>query len=138
MLSVQIKSQSKPQDFSHQLAEGVKLFVANEGYEIPQAEITEALKQDINLIPQMLYEIIIKHGYDKDRVAASMARGAEILKVQTAENMAANGESLDNFKILKEIRVDDMKKFRSTLQVGERPSPVLPLETFYECQAPKL
>lgn len=140
MLSVHVKSQidHQPPDFAQQLAEGVRLFIANEGYNIPPPEVTEALKGDINLTPQNLLTLLLKHGYDKDRAARSMAKGAEILSAQIAANRVVNGVGVIKSKLLEEIKVDDIQKFRSTLRVGESPAPVQPLETFYECQSPRL
>ena len=139
VLSVQVKSQieSKPPDFAQKLAEGIKQFIAKEGYEISDTEVAETLKHEMSLIPQALFAAIVKHGYDKGRVAASMTRGADILKAQAAHANSA-GQDSGRRSVLKEVRVDDIKSFRSTLPMGEKPSPTVPLETFYELESPKL
>lgn len=124
------------------MADNIRLFIANEGYDIPPPEVAEAVKGDPSLIPQNLYSVIVKHGYNKDRVAASMAKGTEILKAQIAANAITNGvingDGAAKTKVLKEVKVDDIHKFRSTLKVGEKPAPVQPLETFYESHLPRL
>jgi hypothetical protein len=118
----------------------VRLFIANEGYDIPPLEVAEAVKGDPRLIPQTLYSLIVKHGYNRERVAGSMAKGTEILKAQLAANVVANGEreSDKNWRALKEVKVDDIHKFRTTLRVGEKPEPFQPLEMFYESYSPRL
>jgi len=140
VLSVHVKSQIETTvpDFAQQLADGVRIFIAKEGYDIPPAEVAEAVKGDVNSLPQNLYNLILKHGYDKDRVAGSMAKGAEMFKAQITMNGAANGAATPKSNVLKEIKVEDMQKFRSTLRVGDKPAPVQPLETFYECESPRL
>ena len=140
VLSVHVKSriEHQPPDPAQQLADNVRLFVANEGYDIPPPEVAEAVKGDSSLIPQNLYALIVKHGYNKDRVAKSMAKGAEILNAQIAANAVVNGKNVASSRAIKEVKVDDIHKFRSTLKLGEKPSPVLPLETFYESHLPRL
>lgn len=140
VLSVHVKSQIEhhPPDFTEQLATGVRLFIANEGYDIPPSEVAEAFKGDLSLVPQNLYSIIIGHGYDKDRVAKSMAKGAEIFDAQIAMDGVANGNGGIKSHVLREVKVENIKKFRSTLKVDDKPSPVQPLETYYESQSPKL
>ena len=135
-----VKSQieSKVPDFAQQLANGVRVFIANEGYDIPPSEVAEAVKGDVNSLPQNIYGLVLKHGYDKDRVASSMAKGAEMFKAQITMNGVTNEASAPMWHVLKEIKVEDMQKFRSTLKVGDKPTPVQPLETFYECESPRL
>jgi hypothetical protein len=137
---VHVKSQieNKPPNFAEQLAEGVRLFIAGEGYDIPPSEVAEALKGDLTLMPQTLFALILKHGYDRDRVAQSMAKGAQMFNAQTATNTVPNGDGAHKYQSLKEINVKDIQEFRSTLNVGEKPSPICPLETFYECGSPRL
>jgi hypothetical protein len=137
---VHVKSQIAHQtpNFEQQMAEGVRLFIANEGYDIPPPEVAGALNGDPHLIPQNLLALIVKHGYDKERATRSMAKGAEILKAQIATNSVAYGEAGSKHKVLKEVKVDDIQKFRSTLQVGDKPSPIQPLETYYESHSPRL
>lgn len=120
VLSVHVKSQieHQPPDFAQQLAENVRLFIANEGYDIPPPEVADAVKGDPSLIPQSLYAVIVKHGYNKERVAGSMAKGAEILNAQIAMNGVANGESAAKPQVLKEVKVKDIHKFRGTLKMG--------------------
>ena len=120
------------------MADNVRLFIANEGYDIPPPEVAEAVKGDPSLIPQNLYSVIVNHGYNKDRVAASMAKGAEILKAQIEANSITNGDGPAKTQVMKEVKVDDIHKFRSTLKAGEKPAPVQPLETFYESHSPRL
>jgi len=121
-----------------QLAEAVRLFVANEGYDVAPNEVTEAVKGDPSLIPQNIYALILAHGYDEERVAISMAKGAEMLNTQmTGNGTAENGNGIAD-RVLKEIRVEDVQKFRDTLVVDEKPLPVQPLETFYELESPRL
>jgi len=140
VLSVHVKSQieNKVPDFAQQLADGVRIFIAKEGYDIPPGEVTEAVKDDVNSLPQNLYTLILKHGYDKDRVAGSMAKGSEMFKAQISMNGVANGAAGPRWNLLKEIKVEDIQKFRNTLRVGDKPTPVQPLETFYECESPRL
>lgn len=140
VLSVHVKSQieHQPPDFAQQMADNVRLFIANEGYDIPPPEVAEAVKGDPSLIPQNLYSVIVNHGYNKDRVAASMAKGAEILKAQIEANSITNGDGPAKTQVMKEVKVDDIHKFRSTLKAGEKPAPVQPLETFYESHSPRL
>jgi len=137
---VHVKSQieHQPPDFEQQLAENVRLFIANEGYDIPPHEVAEAVKGDPSSIPQSLYAVIVKHGYNQERVAVSMAKGEEILKAQIAANGVTNGEGRSKPQVLKEVTVKDIHKFRGTLKMGEKPSPVQPLETFYESHSPRL
>ena len=140
VLSVHVKSQieNKIPDFAQQLADGVRIFIAKEGYDIPPDEVTDAVKGDINSLPQNLYTLIIKHGYDKDRVTGSMAKGAEMFKAQITMNGVADDTTTPKWNVLKEIKVEDMQTFRNTLRVGDKPAPVQPLETFYECESPRL
>jgi insulysin len=140
VLSIHLKSQieSKVPDFAQQLADGVRIFIANEGYDIPPAEVAEAVNGDVNSLPQNLYALILQHGYDKDRVAASMAKGKEMFEAQITMNGDSDGVATPISKVLKEVMVEDIKKFRSTLRVGDKPAPVQPLETFYECESPRL
>jgi hypothetical protein len=116
----------------------VRIFIAKEGYDIPPDEVTEAVKGDINSLPQNLYTLILKHGYDKDRVTGSMAKGAEMFKAQITMNGVADDTATPKWNVLKEIKVEDMQTFRNTLRVGDKPAPVQPLETFYECESPRL
>jgi hypothetical protein len=124
------------------MADNVRLFIASEGYDIPPPEVAEAVKGDPSFIPQNLYSVIVKHGYNKDRVAVSMAKGAEILKAQIAANTVTNGvtngDGAAKTKVMKEVKVDDIHKFRNTLKAGEKPAPIQPLETFYESHLPRL
>jgi hypothetical protein len=145
VLSVHVKSQIEhnPTPLADQLAQGVRLFIANEGYDIPPAEVTEAVKGDIHQVPQKVYELILKHGYNHERVAKSLAKGADMFSAQAAAQAipTANGTvEKDGAKVqvLKEIRIQDLQKFRATLKVGEKPAPIQPLETFYECESPRL
>jgi len=140
VLSVHVKSQIGHQtpDPIEQLAEDVKLFIANEGYDIPPDEVTEAVNGDLNLLPQKLLQLIVARGYDADRAARSVAKGAEILNAQ----IQANGDAKTNGVIenhdVKVIRVDDLEKYRNTLALDDEPVPVQPLETFYQCESPRL
>lgn len=122
------------------MTEGVRLFIANEGYDIPPSKITEALKGDLATLPKTLYSIILSYGYDEERVTKSMAKGAEMFKAQMEVMM--NGEAKQSNgvhpNVLKEIRVEDVSKFRATLPMDDKPVPVQPLETFYECESPRL
>jgi hypothetical protein len=123
-------------DPTEQLAQAVRLFIATEGYDVPPTDVTEAVKGDPSLVPQNIYKLIVAAGYDQARVAKSMAKGAEMLNAQ----MTPNGTSEKGVAhyALKEVRVDDLQKFRETLEVGGKPCPVQPLETFYECESPRL
>ena len=67
-----------------------------------------------------------------------MAKGAEMLNAQIAANSVANGDAVPQRKVLKEVKIDDIHKFRSTLKAGEKPAPIQPLETFYEIHSPRL
>jgi insulysin len=138
VLSVHVKSQieTPAPDPNEQLAEMVRLFIATEGYDVPPEEVTEAVKGDPSLIPQNISALIVARGYDNDRVAQSMAKGAEMLSAQLeGREVTANGVA---DRVLKEVKVDDLQKFRDTLKVDDKPNPVQPLETFYECESPRL
>lgn len=141
VLSVHVTSQVKPTS-SHlreQLVEGIKSFVASEGYDIPAAEVAAAVQGDLDHIPQKLFALITSKGYDKSKVEMSMARGAEMLKAQTEMNGVVHSNGGPDFNIgLKETRIEDIQAFKKTLTMDEKPMPVQPLETFYESGSPKL
>jgi hypothetical protein len=142
VLTVHVKSQIEPKTpvFEDQLAEGVRLFIANEGYDIPPSKVTEAIKGDLAVLPQTLHSIILSHGYNEERVTRSMLKGAEMFKAQTEVMM--NGEAKESSgihpNVLKEIRIDDLQNFRESLPMDDKPVPIQPLETFYECESPRL
>jgi insulysin len=141
VLSVHVKSQIEhhPPTLEDQLAQGVRLFITNEGYDIPPTEVTEAVQGDLSLVPQKIYALILKHGYNQERVAKSLAKGADMFTAMIAPT--ANGTVKEDgikTQVLKEVRIEDLQKFRATLEVGGKPAPVQPLETFYECESPKL
>jgi hypothetical protein len=99
--------------------------------------VAEVVKGNMSRIPQEILALIIKHGYDKDLAIKSMEKGSAMLEAQIAANAATgNGEISAN--VLKEVKIDDIQKFRATLGVGEQPLPIQPLETFYESHSPKL
>ena len=64
-------------------------------------------------------------------MAQSLAKSAEMFNAQTAVNTGATGSTSN---VLKEVHVDNLKKFRNTLKVDDKPAPVQPLLTFYECE----
>ena len=140
VLSIHVQSQitHEPPDFHQQLAEGIRLFIAQEGFDIPPSEVAEVVKGDTNRIPQEIMALLIKHGYDKDLAMKSMAKGSTMLEAQIAANGTSVGETRASFNVLKEVKIDDIRKFRSTLTVGDKPLPIQPLETFYESHSPKL
>jgi insulysin len=136
VLSVHVKSQVAitQQEFSTQLAEGVKAFVTSEGYEIPPAELSEVLQSDMSVLPEKLFSTLIARGYDPSRVERSLVKGQEMFAAQTTP--VANGTVREC--PLREVKVSDLTAFRSTLELDEKPLPVQPLETFYESGSPKL
>jgi len=142
VLVVHVKSQieTKVPVFEDQLAEGVRLFITNEGYDIPPSKITEAVKGDISLLPQTLYSILLSHGYDQERVTKSMTKGADMFKAQTEIMMNGSAkESNGTYShVLQEVRIQDIQKFRAGLPMDDKPVPIQPLETFYECESPRL
>ena len=99
----------------------VRLFLAKEGYDIPPSELQEAVNES-PLMEQRLRDIILKHGYDNHRVERSLAQ-RELLR-----DSSTNGVAIPN--LLKEVVVEDLK-FRHTLKVDDKPTPIQPLETFY-------
>lgn len=142
VLTVHVKSQIEPKatTFEDQLAEGVRLFITNEGYDIPPSKVTEAVKGDPAVLPETLYSIILSHGYDQERVMKSMTKGADMFKAQTEvlTNGNAHQSKVGHPNVLKEIRIDDVQSFRTTLLMDDKPVPVQPLETFHECESPRL
>ena len=140
VLSVHVKSQieSSLPGFGEQLAEGVRLFIANEGYDVPPSEVAESIKGDLSQLPQRLFAVIVKHGYDQERALQSLEKGAEMFKAQTEVNGEPNGEVKHKPEGLREIKIQDMKAFRKTLKLDEKPTPVQPLEIYYESQSPRL
>ena len=140
VLSVHVKSQiaHQPPDFHQQLADNIRLFIAQEGFDIPPSEVAEVVKGDTSQIPQKILALIIKHGYDKDLAMKSVAKGSAILEAQIAATAVPSGDGQVSANLLKEVKIDDIRKFRATLRVGEQPLPVQPLETFYESHSPKL
>ncbi len=142
VLTVHVKSQIEPKAtaFEDQLAEGVRLFIANEGYDIPPSKVTEAVKGDRAVLPETLYSILLSHGYNQERVMKSMTKGADMFKAQT--EIMTNGDAHQSNgihpNVLKEIRINDVQSFRTTLLMDDKPVPVQPLETFYECESPRL
>jgi len=140
VLSVHVASQIQPapSHFAEQLLDGIKLFVASEGYEIPPLELSSALQGELSTVPQKLYALIMSKGYDKARVEVSMAKGTEILKAQTEMNGIVHRVEGNGSKGGKEIRITDPGAFKKTLKVDIKPMPVQPLETFYESSSPKL
>ena len=137
-----MKSQVEPSpsQFLKQLAEGISSFVASEGYDIEPSELALVLEGgDLDLIPQKLYATIIARGYDKARVERSLAKGKEIFTSQRESmNASAQENGVVRKSSLKEISVDDIRQFRKTLKLKDKPAPVQPLETFYERGSPKL
>jgi uncharacterized protein (UPF0297 family) len=113
------------------LAEAVRWFVANKGYNVASNEVMEVVKGDPSLIPQNIYALILAHRYDKECVAILMAKGAEMLNAQMTRNRTAESSNGIADRVLKEVRVEDVQKFRDTLVVGEKRLPVQPQETFY-------
>lgn len=140
ILSVHVKSQiaRPPPDFHQQLAERIRLFIAQEGFDIPPSEVAEVVKGDMSRIPQEILALIIKHGYDRELAVKSMAKGKSMLEAQIAANGASAGESVASVNVLKEVKIDDICTFRATLTVGDKPMPMQPLEMFYESHSPKL
>jgi hypothetical protein len=140
VLSVHVKSQVAHQspDLQQQLAEGIRLFLAQEGFDIPASEVAEAVKTDVGRIPQEILALIIKHGYDRELAVKSMAKGSAMLEAQIAANNASATGTQTPFKVLNEVKIDDIRKFQATLTVGDKPMPIQPLETFYESHSPKL
>jgi hypothetical protein len=119
------------------LAERIRIFIAREGYDVSPTAITEIVQQDSHLIPQSVFDLLVSNGYDKNRVGASIARGANVFKPEVVLN-GTNGHATRKNKPLNEIWIDDVEEFRKTLELGDTPSPVVPLETYYEAQSPKL
>jgi len=140
VLSIHVQSQipHEPPDFHQQLAEGIRLFIAQEGFDIPPSEVAEVVKGDASRIPQEILALLLKHGYDKELAMKSMAKGSTMLEAQIAANGTSAAETRASFNVLKEVKIDDIRKFRATLTVGDKPLPIQPLETFYEGHSPKL
>lgn len=140
VLSVHVKSQIAYQlpDFQQQLADNIRLFIAQEGFDIPPSDVAEVVKEDTSRIPQEILALIIKHGYDKDLAIKSMEKGSAMLEAQISANAASTGKGEISANVLNEVKIDDIQKFRATLRVGEQPLPIQPLETFYESHSPKL
>jgi hypothetical protein len=141
VLSVHVTSQIPPpaSHFTEQLLEGIKFFVASEGYDLNPSEIAAAIQGDLDLLPQKLCTLLVSKGYEKMRVELSMAKGSDILKAQTGMNglvHPSGGNGLEGG--VKEVRVTDLPAFKNTLRKDVRPMPVQPLETFYESGSPKL
>jgi insulysin len=123
VLSVHIQSQVEKRAPSpnDELVEGIRLFLAGEDYEIPLPELTQAVEVETSLIKQSLRDLILKHGYESQRVEQTLER-AEILNAPKI-----NGEAKS--VALKEVNAKDLE-FRNTLKIDEKPAPIQPLETF--------
>lgn len=116
----------------------MRIFIANEGYDVPPSEVTEAIEGDLSQLPQRLFALIIKHGYDQARALQSLEKGAEMFKAQTEVSGEINGQVNHKPEGLRETKIQDLKAFRKTLKLDEKPSPVQPLEIYYESQSPRL
>ena len=125
VLSVHVKSQIEKQlpSSEEQLVAEVRVFLAGEGYDILPSEVEEAVKGNTSLIEHSLRDLMLKRGYDPQRVSQTLAK-PDLSNAQAA----LKGGAMPN--VLKEVTVDDLE-FRNTLKVDDKPAPIQPLETFY-------
>ena len=101
----------------------VRVFLAGEGYDILPSEVEEAVKGNTSLIEHSLRDLMLKRGYDQERVAQTLGK-PDLLNAQ----VVVNGRAMPN--VLKEVTVNDLE-FRNTLKLDNKPVPIQPLETFY-------
>ena len=130
LLSVQVKSQIEKGESggNAQLLAEVRVLLASEGYNIPPAEVSSAVQGDPPEILTNLTSLLLRHGYDDhDRISQTIGR-LESLAMGSKETYDTSP-----LKVLKETNVEDLEQFRSSLEVGEYPKPIEPLETFYKC-----
>ena len=125
VLLVRVQSQVEKQlpSSEDRLVADVRVFLAGEGYDIPPSEVEEAVKMDTSLIEQNLRDLMLKRGYDQERVAQTLGK-PDLLNAQ----VVVNGRAMPN--VLKEVTVNDLE-FRNTLKLDNKPVPIQPLETFY-------
>src|SRR5208282_5802350 len=97
VLSVHVKSQIENNlpNSADQLVADVRLFIVDEGYDIPPSEVADAVNGDFSSIPDRISSLLLKHGYDRDRVAQSLAKSTKVFNAQTATNTGTT-ESTSN------------------------------------------
>jgi hypothetical protein len=124
---VHVKSQieSHPPTSTDQLVGDIRSFIASEGYDLPPSEVADAANGDYDQITQNLRSLMLKHDYNKSRVDESLAKRAEM------NNSPSSTKTTPKSNILREVKVDDVRSFRKTLKVDQKPAPVQSLETFY-------